>query len=232
MENLSGIPGTVGAAPIQNIGAYGVEVEKIILYVDTYDTKEKRERRFARDDCDFAYRDSIFKKTPNGQFVILRVSFVVGKKSNLNISYADLAEHFTGKKPKDPNEARSAVLAIRARKIPHPKDVPNAGSFFKNPLVSKDVATELRERFPGVKEYPTRGGVKISAAWLIDHVGGWKGVLQDGVFVCDTQPLVITHKGKATARAIDLFASAISDDINKKTRITLEREVRTVGDFS
>lgn len=232
LENLSGIPGTVGAVPIQNIGAYGAEAKDTVMFVDVYDTREKRMRRFTNEECAFTYRDSMFKRGILGRFIITKVAFRLSQKGVPNISYADLAERFADSLPRHPEEIRKAVLAIRARKIPNPNDTANAGSFFKNPVVSEDIFTGLVKTYPDIRVYPADGDVKISAAWLIDHVGGWKGVSVGGVSVCDNQPLVVTHDGNATGSAINNFAETIVRDIQKKTGIVLVREVQNVGNFS
>ncbi len=231
LENLSGIPGTIGAAPIQNIGAYGAEVRDAIVFVDVYDLEKKQLRRFTNTECNFGYRDSIFKKQEAKHFFIKNIALRLSEKRIPNISYADMEQYFMGNIPESSLEIRNAVLAIRAKKIPDPTYVPNAGSFFKNPVIARDIAADIVKKYPDIKQYPMGERVKISAAWLIDRVGHWKGVSEGGVSVCDTQPLVITHTG-ATARAIDTFARAITEDIFTKTGIMLEREVRTVGDFS
>lgn len=232
LENLSGIPGTVGAVPIQNIGAYGMEAKDTIMSVDVYDTGEKRMRRFTNEECAFAYRDSMFKQSNLGRFIITKVAFRLSQEGVPNVSYADLVESFANNIPVHPEEIRKAVLAIRAWKIPNPNDTANAGSFFKNPIVSEDIFAGLAKAYPDIRAYPADGSMKISAAWLIDHVGGWKGVSVGGVSVCDNQPLVMTHNGNATGSAINDFAETIVRDIQKKTGIVLVREVQSVGNFS
>lgn len=229
LENLSGIPGTVGAAPIQNIGAYGVEVKDAIAFVDVYEVATGIVRRFGKDECGFGYRDSVFKRE-KGKYIVVSVTFEFSKRGVPLVSYADLAAYFGSAVPQAPKEVREAVLSIRAKKIPDYMEHPNAGSFFKNPIVRKEIAETLLSAYPDMRQYSAGECIKISAAWLIDHVGQWKDVVRDNVRVCDSQPLVITHD-RATARAINAFADEIARDIKAKTEIMLEREVQRLGTF-
>lgn len=229
-ENLSGIPGTVGASPIQNIGAYGAEIKDYIVEVRVYDTTANKEKVFSNSECVFGYRDSMFKKSPPGRYIILSCTYTLKKSGTANVKYADLAARFSSTNEVRPIDIRNTVLSIRSGKIPSPNTMPNAGSFFKNPVISEADAERLTETYPDIRIFPQGGGVKVSAAWLIDHVGKWKGIIKEGVFVCDTQPLVITHTS-ATAHAILMFADEIINDIKAKTGITLEREVGIIGNF-
>lgn len=232
LENLSGIPGTVGATPVQNIGAYGTEAKNTIVSVDAYDTEEKRTRRFTNEECAFTYRDSMFKQSEPGRFIITKVVFRLSQKGIPNISYSDLKAYFMNDVPEHPEEVRKAVLAIRAQKIPHPKDIPNAGSFFKNPVVSVALKDSLLERYPGLVWYPfTEGRVKLAVAWLIDHVGGWKGKRIGNVGIHERHALVLVNYTSGSASEIDDLAESVRADIKEKTGIILMREVQSVGDF-
>ncbi len=238
VENLSGIPGTVGAAPVQNIGAYGSEVQSAIQSVRAYDVREGVFVELMNADCQFAYRDSIFKKNP-GRYVVTSVIFVLKKEGTVNIGYKDLREFFQDKISANENyvpdisEVRVAVLDIRSRKLPNvfkADAVGTAGSFFKNPIVPAVHFAKLQKQFPEIPSYPAgEGRVKIPLAWVLDHVCGYRGARKGNVGTYANQALVIVNTGNATATEIKNFANDIVAIVKEKTDIDIEPEVQYVG---
>jgi UDP-N-acetylmuramate dehydrogenase len=233
LETLSGIPGSVGAAPIQNIGAYGHEVSELITRVRTYDRQAKALKTFTNSECDFSYRNSHFKSHP-GRYVILDVQFNlrIGEVSTA-ITYAELAKKLgiqVGEKaPVD--VTRRAVLELRAAKgmllNPNDRDSWSAGSFFTNPIVTKEIAAQLPE---GAPQWPTADGmVKTSAAWLIEHSGVHKGDSHGGARVSTKHVLALTNAGNATATDIAELAKSAQKSVFEKFGITLEAEVNLIG---
>ena len=233
LETLSGIPGTVGAAPIQNIGAYGHEVSEFITRVRTYDRQAKRLKTFTNSECEFSYRNSHFKAHP-GRYVVLDVQFNLRRgELSTPITYAELAAKL-GIKVGDKapiQKTRNAVLELRAAKgmllNPGDQDSWSAGSFFTNPIVSKEVAASLPEDAP---RWPTADGrVKTSAAWLIEHSGVHKGDSHGGARVSTKHVLALTNSGNATATEIAELAKSAQKSVFEKFGITLETEVNLVG---
>lgn len=233
LETLSGIPGSVGAAPIQNIGAYGHEVSELITRVRTYDRQGKALKTFTNSECEFSYRNSHFKAHP-GRYVILDVQFNlrIGEVSAA-ITYAELAKKLgieVGEKaPVD--VTRKAVLELRAAKgmllNPNDRDSWSAGSFFTNPIVTKEIAAQLPE---GAPQWPTSDGmVKTSAAWLIEHSGVHKGDSHGGARVSTKHVLALTNAGNATATDIAELAKSAQKSVFNKFGITLESEVNLIG---
>jgi len=233
LETLSGIPGTIGAAPIQNIGAYGHEVSEFITRVRTYDRHAKAVKTFTNSECDFSYRNSHFKSHP-GRYVILDVQFNLRTgELTTAITYAELAKKLgieVGEKA--PVAAtRAAVLELRAAKgmllNPSDRDSWSAGSFFTNPIVSKEVAAKLPE---GAPQWPTPdGNIKTSAAWLIEHSGVHKGDSYGGARVSTKHVLALTNAGNATATDIAELAKSAQKSVFEKFGITLEAEVNLIG---
>jgi UDP-N-acetylmuramate dehydrogenase len=233
LETLSGIPGTIGAAPIQNIGAYGHEVSEFITRVRTYDRHAKAVKTFTNSECDFSYRNSHFKSHP-GRYVILDVQFNLRTgELTTAITYAELAKKLgieVGEKA--PVAAtRAAVLELRAAKgmllNPSDRDSWSAGSFFTNPIVSKEVAAKLPE---GAPQWPTPdGNIKTSAAWLIEHSGVHKGDSHGGARVSTKHVLALTNAGNATATDIAELAKSAQKSVFEKFGITLEAEVNLIG---
>ncbi len=233
LETLSGIPGTVGAAPIQNIGAYGHEVAEFITRVRTYDRQAKAIKTFTNSECEFEYRNSHFKKNP-GRYIVLSVQFQLrlGEIST-PITYAELADKLgiaVGEKA-PVVETRNAVMELRAAKgmllNPEDKDSWSAGSFFTNPILSSDVAAALPE---GAPQWPTSDGrVKTSAAWLIQNSGIDKGQTHGGARVSTKHVLALTNTGSATAEEIAQLAREVRASVQEKFGITLEPEVNLVG---
>ncbi|MEK7581710.1 MAG: UDP-N-acetylmuramate dehydrogenase [Patescibacteria group bacterium] len=231
LENLSYIPGTVGAAPIQNIGAYGRQVSDIIEYVEVFDKNEMTIKKISNYDCGFAYRTSIFKKPEGKRYIVIGISFLLSEKQNPMISHSDIKNFFSGK---DSNlvsvkEIRTAIIEIRKSKLPGLKELGSAGSFFKNPVVDGAVLEGLKTKFPDIvysKEKSLK--YKLSAVYLIDHIGGWKGYRKGDAGVYDKHALVLVNHGRATSQEIFSLASQIQRDVYKKTRINLEFEVEIV----
>lgn len=232
LENLAGIPGTVGAAPVQNIGAYGCEVASVIHHVECFDMISRNTVTFTAEECKFGYRDSIFKKEGKGRYIILRVSFRLDKKEEAsNLSYGPLAslKERLGHNPTI-REVADEVIAIRNSKLPDPKVIGNAGSFFKNPVVRiyfyKEVMCALD---PDIPYYPTNDPyyVKIPAGWLIEKAG-LKGYVSGGAMVYPKQCLVITNTGKATGRDVMDVAEHVIDKVRTKFGVTLRPEVNVI----
>jgi UDP-N-acetylmuramate dehydrogenase len=233
LETLSGIPGTVGAAPIQNIGAYGHEVSEFITRVRTYDRQTKAIKTFTNAECEFEYRNSIFKRTP-GRYIVLSVQFQIRTgEISTPITYAELAKKLgiaVGEKA-PVIDTRKAVMELRAAKgmllNPDDKDSWSAGSFFTNPIITNDVASQLPESAP---RWPLADGrVKTSAAWLIEHSGIDKGQSHGGARVSTKHVLALTNSGNATADDLVELAREIRASVQAKFGITLEPEVNLVG---
>ena len=233
LETLSGIPGTIGAAPIQNIGAYGHEVSEFITRVRTYDRHAKAVKTFTNSECDFSYRNSHFKSHP-GRYVILDVQFNLRTgELTTAITYAELAKKLgieVGEKAPVAT-TRAAVLELRAAKgmllNPSDRDSWSAGSFFTNPIVSKEIAAQLPE---GAPQWPTPDGkIKTSAAWLIEHSGVHKGDSHGGARVSTKHVLALTNAGNATATDIAELAKSAQKSVFEKFGITLEAEVNLIG---
>jgi UDP-N-acetylmuramate dehydrogenase len=230
LESLSGIPGTVGGAPIQNIGAYGHEVAEVIARVRTYDRQEKRVTTFAASECEFGYRESKFKKEA-GRWVILDVTFQLRQgEHSLPIMYAELADALgvrTGERAPI-TEVRTAVLALRAKKgMLLQSDVQSAGSFFINPIISADVAAQLPENAP---RWPQADGrIKTSAAWLMENAGVSKGDRLAGAQISPHHVLALSNAGGATSADIITLARSARDKVRDKFGITLQPEVQFVG---
>ncbi len=261
LENLSLIPGKVGAAPIQNIGAYGVEVRDTIDSVQVVEINSGKQKRYTNAECNFGYRDSIFKRELKGRVIILNVTFKLikvngisdsgdtglqvyrvtglpGDKSVdstvLKLDYGDIRAELLSTGVTEPTiaDVREAVCNIRRRKLPDPAVVGNAGSFFKNPVIGKDLLDSLLGIFPSMPFYPqapenTEANIKVPAAWLIEQCG-WKGYRSGDAGVHPGQPLVIVNYGTASGLQILELATQIADSVHQKFGIRLEREVNVV----
>ena len=229
VENLSLIPGTVGAAPMQNIGAYGVELKEVFHSLEAYEIKSGKLISFYKEDCKFGYRFSIFKGELKDQFVITKVNFKLSKKPDFNISYGDIRVMLAhmGKEP-SLKSVSQAVINIRQSKLPDPVEIGNAGSFFKNPVIEKLHYEALEAQFPDIKSYPIdEDSVKVPAGWLIERAG-WKGY-KDGDFgVHDKQALVLVNLGNARGKDIFKLSNQIQKSIQQKFGIELEREVNVI----
>ncbi|MFC6672793.1 UDP-N-acetylmuramate dehydrogenase [Marinobacterium aestuariivivens] len=227
LENLALIPGTVGAAPMQNIGAYGVELEERFDSLLALDTESGDIRRFDRDDCRFGYRDSLFKSVAPGRYIILEVTFALSQRPCPVLRYQALADALAlrGLTAPDPEQVFEAICEIRRRKLPDPAVVGNAGSFFKNPLVSSAQCEALRERFPGLVAFAAGDGCKLAAGWLIDQCG-WKGRRLGQVGVYHQQALVLVNEGGGTAAELLQLSDRIRGSVRERFGVELEMEPR------
>lgn len=230
IENLSLIPGTVGAAPIQNIGAYGTEIKDVFESLEAVNIRTGDTRLFSHADCRFGYRDSIFKREEKGRWMITSVIFQLRKSGEVNTSYGDIREVLRSMGVEEPGVAdvSRAVIQIRRSKLPDPAEIGNAGSFFKNPEVPEAFFLELKERFPAIPGYPVGGGaVKIPAGWLIES-HGWKGYREGNVGVHSRQALVLVNYGGATGDEVRNLASRIQESVEQKYGIKLHPEVNYI----
>jgi UDP-N-acetylmuramate dehydrogenase len=223
LENLALIPGTVGAAPIQNIGAYGVEVGEYIQSIEAFDCDSKTLVTIAASDCAFAYRNSIFKAHPN-RYIITRVHFYLPTAWTPRLRYTDLAAAFASNHAPTAEEVMVAVCKIRNRKLPDPKLIGNAGSFFQNPIVENAQYLRLLERFPELVSYPEgnerEGKRKLAAGWMIDHCG-FKGLRADVVGVYQHQALVLVNHGGGSADSVLALAKTIQDKVQDTFGVAL-----------
>ncbi|MGD9662054.1 MAG: UDP-N-acetylmuramate dehydrogenase [Porticoccaceae bacterium] len=229
LENLALIPGSVGAAPIQNIGAYGVELESVLESVDVMDMAGGELRQLSRADCQLGYRDSIFKRSLKGQVIITSVTLVLSKIPRPNLDYADLKTALAGFDTPSPQQVFASVCALRKAKLPDPDVIHNAGSFFKNPVLPKARAAALIQRFGDMPRYPQAdGAIKFPAAWFIDRAG-WKGRREAHVGVHQHQALVLVHLGGGCGGELLDFAERIARDVKTKFAVDLEMEPVVIG---
>jgi UDP-N-acetylmuramate dehydrogenase len=227
LENLALIPGTLGAAPIQNIGAYGVELKDFCLGVEAFDLGNGLNKWFAAESCVFGYRSSIFKGIAKGQYFITAVHLQLSKIPKLNTSYGVIEKqlHEKGISSPTPHDVAHAVIKIRRSKLPDPTLIGNAGSFFKNPSVSSSQFKALKEAYPNLVAYPNPDGThKLAAAWLIES-GGWKGFRNGDAGCFEKQALVLVNHGNATGNDIWDLALQIIESVKHKFGVTLEPEV-------
>lgn len=229
IENLSLIPGSVGAAPVQNIGAYGQEVGNVVEKVKGFDLSQNRLVEFSGRECEFGYRSSIFKYALKNSFIITSVVFRLEKFPEFVLSYGQVEEKAKAKGEVNLTTIREAVVEIRQSKLPDTKELGNAGSFFKNPEVDAALAETLKTKFENIPVYPgSSGKVKLAAGWLIEQAG-WKGVRDCDVGVHEKQALVIVNYGNATGKQIFDFSSKIKQAVFEKFGVDLEREVNCVS---
>jgi len=226
VENLSLIPGSVGAAPMQNIGAYGVELKEVFYELEAWDLEDGRVRMFTLNDCRFGYRESIFKKEYKSRFIILNVTFRLNKIPVFQTQYGAIREELEkmGVKQLTIQAISQAVIHIRSVKLPDPAQIGNAGSFFKNPIISNDRFATLREQFPAIVGYPAQEGTKLAAGWLIEQCG-WKGYRRGDAGCHAQQALVLVNYGHASGREIYDLSEEILRSVQQKFGVTLEREV-------
>jgi len=230
LENLSLIPGTVGAAPVQNIGAYGVELKDILVDVEAFDFKTGKTEVFSNAECGFGYRNSIFKTKYKGRYFILSVLLKLSKKPNLNLEYAPLKKKFENRDPGSISvkEVSDAVKEIRLSKLPDPAKLGNAGSFFKNPLVSFAKIEELVAEYPEIPFYKVdEENYKVAAGWLIEKAG-WKGKRIGDAGVHKKQALVLVNYGSVTGEEIFKLSQQVQSSVNSKFGVDLECEVTVI----
>ena len=228
IENLSLIPGFVGTCPIQNIGAYGVEVKDVILKVESVEIDSLIKHEYLNSDCEFGYRDSIFKRDLKGNEIITYVQFILSKKHVYRIDYGNLKDELQKYNAINIKNIRQAVVDIRNSKLPNPEEIGNAGSFFKNPEIELKVLEKIKENFPNVPYFPLEENkFKIPAGWLIEQAG-WKGKNIGNAGVHSKQALVLVNLGGATGAEVLNLALEIRKSINKQFGIELEMEVNII----
>ena len=229
IENLALIPGTVGAAPMQNIGAYGVELKDVFEQLTAIEINNGQAQIFDRDACQFGYRDSVFKQTKRDQFIIADVTLKLKKYPGININYHGLKTMLNEMGITQPTikSVSEAVIKIRQKKLPDPNHIGNAGSFFKNPIVTQQQLHKLQTSWPKIPFYNFNSHYKLAAAWLIEQCG-WKGYRQNNIGVHQYQPLVIVNYGKGTGKQIIELAQAIKLSVLEKFAIELIPEVNII----
>ncbi len=230
IENLSLIPGSVGAAPMQNIGAYGVEVKDVFHSLEAFNIQKKKVEVFDNKQCNFGYRESIFKNEAKNKYVIISVSLILSKTPKLNTSYGAIEQEMQQMGITEPTikDVSEAVCNIRLSKLPNPKEIGNAGSFFKNPLIEVAQLRELKEIYPTIVSYPVSPAqVKLAAGWLIEQCG-WKGKQIGNCGVHNKQALVLVNNGSATGQEIYNLSTEIINSVKEKFKVTLEREVNII----
>lgn len=230
VENLSLIPGSVGASPMQNIGAYGVEIKDVFIELEAYHIVSGKIRIFSKEECQFGYRESVFKHEFKNQYIITSVTYELKMSNRINSSYGAIQKELEIKQIKNPTikDISDAVIKIRSSKLPNPKEIGNAGSFFKNPIVEKEILSKIQRSFKKVPNYPAKyGKVKLAAGWLIEQAG-WKGKTIGNHGVHKNQALVLVNYSDALGNQILDLSDQIIDDVKDKFGVTLEREVNVI----
>lgn len=227
VENLSLIPGEVGASAVQNIGAYGVEAKDVIVLVEAVELCSGQKRCLGTAECDYAYRQSIFKKQLKGMYAITHVTYRLRKTPVLKLDYGNLKSVLSVRGDVTVADVRQAIIDIRNAKLPDPKVLGNAGSFFMNPVVSREQFQSIQKDYPHMPFYEAEGGVKIPAGWLIDQCG-WKGKSLGRAGVHDKQALVLVNLGGATSADILALCDAVCADVHSRFGISLHPEVNIV----
>jgi UDP-N-acetylmuramate dehydrogenase len=236
VENLSLIPGNVGASPMQNIGAYGVEIKDVFHQLEAYHIHEKKSVNFSAANCAFGYRESVFKRQLKGQFIITNVTFKLRKKPAFNTSYGAIEQELEamGVTALSIKAISDAVIRIRSSKLPNPAEIGNAGSFFKNPTVTETMFAQLKAQYPAIVGYPLPDStVKLAAGWLIEQCGPQEGISWKGYRIGDAgchakQALVLVNYGNAAGNEIYQLSEAILQSVYNKFGVLLEREVNVV----
>ncbi|HEY0067770.1 MAG TPA: UDP-N-acetylmuramate dehydrogenase [Flavisolibacter sp.] len=231
LENLSLIPGNVGASPMQNIGAYGVEIKEVFHELEAWHIEDRTLHNFSASDCEFGYRESVFKRKYRDRFVIASVTYRLSRKPHFNISYGAIKEELErmGVQELSIRAVSDAVIRIRSSKLPDPKETGNAGSFFKNPLIPNEQFIPLKEAFPNIVAFPAGNGhTKLAAGWLIEQCG-WKGFRRGDAGCYPKQALVLVNYGNATGREVFQLSEEIIASVKNKFGVELEREVNLVG---
>lgn len=230
VENMALIPGSVGASPMQNIGAYGVEIKDVFHQLETLHIKDKTVRTFTKEECKFGYRESVFKHQYKGQYIITSVTFKLFKKPILNTSYGAIQQELLSMGVQKPTIQliAQAVMNIRTSKLPDWTTVGNAGSFFKNPEIPKEQYEDLKKLHSNIVAFPLPGGnVKLAAGWLIEQCG-WKGHRQGDAGCYPKQALVLVNYGTATGKEIYSLSQQVIDSVQQKFHVALEREVNII----
>ena len=227
VENLSLIPGEVGASAVQNIGAYGVEAKGVIAMVEAVDMASGEKRLFANAECGYAYRQSIFKQELKGKYAITYVIYRLQKQPKLKLEYGNILAALEDKAQVTVADVRRAIIDIRNAKLPDPKVVGNAGSFFMNPVVSREKFLSIQKDYPTMPFYDVDGGVKIPAGWLIEQCG-WKGKSLGRAGVHDKQALVLVNRGGASSEEIVTLCNTICKDVHERFGIDIHPEVNFI----
>ena len=230
VENLAHIPGKVGAAPVQNIGAYGMELKDSFLRCEAIELATGNKRIFMKEECNFGYRNSVFKNELKGQYVITSVDFLLHRQAELKLEYGNIKAYLSEHGIENPTlqQLHDAICAIRDAKLPDVKQIGNAGSFFKNPVISAEQFETLQKDYPDIPHYPDADGmVKVPAGWLIEHAG-WKGWRDEHVGVYEKQALVLVHYGGGTGHDIVDLAQRIQQSVEEKFGIRISPEVNFV----
>lgn len=226
-ENLSLIPGEVGASAVQNIGAYGVEVKDLIVEVECVDLQTGEVRVFQNADCQYAYRQSIFKNELKGRYAVAYVTYRLQKQTELHLDYGNIRSVLADKTDYTAKDVRKAIIDIRNQKLPDPKVMGNAGSFFMNPVVSQEKYEALLKEYPTMPHYEAKGGVKIPAGWMIDQCG-LKGFQMGRAAVHDKQALVLVNKGGASSDEIVALARKVQETVKEKFGVDIKAEVNFI----
>ena len=230
IENLSLIPGNTGTAPMQNIGAYGVEIKETFIELEALEISSGKIVKFNNSDCEFGYRESVFKNKMKNQYIILNITLELKKNPVLNINYGDVKAILESQNIKNPGikEVSNAIISIRQSKLPDPKKIGNSGSFFKNPIISLNQLELIKKKYPNVVNYEiNENEFKIAAGWLIERAG-WKGKKFNNYGIHEKQALVLVNYGLANGMEIFELSEKIILDIKDKFGITLEREVNII----
>lgn len=227
VENLSLIPGEVGASAVQNIGAYGVEVKDVIDVVETIAISDGKERVFSRKECEYGYRRSVFKERLKGEYAVVYVTYRLSKIPSLKLSYGNILSKINDASSVTLKEVRDVIVEIRKEKLPDPEVMGNAGSFFMNPVVDSSLFQSLKSAYPDMPYFEVDGGVKIPAGWMIEQCG-WKGKSLGNAAVHDKQALVIVNKGGATSGEIIAIAEAVRKSVKDKFGIDIIPEVNYI----
>lgn len=227
LQNLALIPGLAGAAPIQNIGAYGVELSQCLIGLRYFDIASQEVKTLNNSECQFAYRDSIFKRSLKHKAIITSIDLLLSKAPEVSYNYPALSSELESIASPTPQQVFDAVCKIRSTKLPWPEDLPNSGSFFKNPIVDQRKLEAIRRSHPGVVSYPFEDRFKLAAAWLIESAG-WKSRSHHGIRVHQQQALVIINPERREGRYVMEFARLIQSDIESKFGLELEIEPQLI----
>ena len=230
IENLSLIPGSVGASPIQNIGAYGVELKDVFKSCRAFEIATREFKTFTKEDGRFGDRESIFKEELKEQYIIVSVKLHLSLIPNIHLKYGAIEQELVNGNITNPTikDVSRVVSHIRVSKLPDPSTIGNAGSFFKNPIISADLFAQVHSKFPEVVHYPAEGGVKLAAGWLIEQCG-WKGKVVGHTGTWKNQSLVLVNHGGATGEEVYSLSSQIIDSVYSKFGVLLEREVNIIS---
>jgi UDP-N-acetylmuramate dehydrogenase len=231
LENLSLIPGSVGASPIQNIGAYGVELKDVFRSCCAFELATGQFKTFSKEDCRFEYRESVFKSELKGQYIIVSVKFQLSLLPHFNLSYGAIEQELSNRHIATPTikDVSQVVSHIRVSKLPDPSTIGNAGSFFKNPVINAEQFLPLQAKFPNIVHYPAGDSqIKLAAGWLIEQCG-WKGKVVGNTGTWKNQALVLVNHGGATGEEVYSFSSQIIDSVYTKFGVTLQREVNIIN---